>query len=126
MSINGSSQNTPNNKTKNLIVPKMINKVVSPVRKADSKNEKLRRRRGQAKCDLIIEYDDSEFVGKTNDEDDEDETFVIDRSQSVENLKQSLIYSGEDSIKSQGYLQYLLQYSNPYGTKQIQKKNLQI
>lgn len=123
MSITGSSQNTPNNETRNLIVPKIINKVVSPGRKADSKNEKLRRRRGQAKCDLIIEYDDSEFVGKTNDE---DETFVIDRSQSVENLKQSLIYSGEDSVKSQGYLQSLPQYCNPYGTKQMQRKNLQI
>ena len=104
-------------------MPKIINKVVSPRRKANSKNEKLRRRRGQAKCDLIIEYDDSEFVGKTYDE---DETFVIDRSQSVENLRQSLIYSGEDSVKSQGYLKALPQYSNPYGTKQMQRKNLQI
>lgn len=64
--------------------------VVSPRNKASSKNEKLRRRRGQAKCDFIIEYDDSEFVGKTNDEEEE---FTIERTQSetVTNLRHSLL-----------------------------------
>lgn len=81
-------------------MPKIVKKVLSPKNnKANSKNEKLRRRRGQAKCDFIIEYDDSEFVGKTNDEEEE---FTLERTQSetVTNLRQSLLMLQDPMSKS--------------------------
>lgn len=53
--------------------PKILKKIelparLNPPKKKKIQEEALRRRRGQAKCDYVIEYDDSEF---NNDMDDE-------------------------------------------------------
>lgn len=54
-------------------VPKIMNKIALPARwesapkKTKTKEEALRRRRGQAKCDFVIEYDDSEFNNEDED-----------------------------------------------------------